>query len=179
MRKLIIGFSRPNKFKVGSFIIRLFEKTEYSHCFIKWNSTSLDEVLLYHAHSKGGLNFISTQNFIKDHSIVKEYEIELDPLIHKAIQKYCVQKAGSEYGYLQLIGIAYYRLMLFFKRKVSNPFPQGQVCSEIILRIFKHIIRAKIEGIDENVAGPHDIEKVLHKMEAKLIWQKEDLSLKS
>ena len=58
--KITIGFSRPkNKvFPIGSWLIRLYMRSAYSHTYVRFYSESINRTLVYEAVGHGGIRFV-------------------------------------------------------------------------------------------------------------------------
>lgn len=160
--RIRIGFSKPkNKlFPAGSWLIRLFENTKYSHVFVRWYSVGADTDIVYEA---GGtyINFKAGKIFDKKAETVHEYETIISKEVYKKLLKYCMSNAGVQYGFKQIIGIA---LVKLFKLK-KNPFSDGnksQVCSELVGNIIENLELGDID-INLDIAGPRDIKEFLEK----------------
>jgi hypothetical protein len=161
---MIFGFSKPAKWKIGAEIIKLIEHTEFSHCYVMWKSEGLRRFLVYQASGHGGVDFMSIERFLEHNIIMKEYHYDINPTEKTALMQFCIDNAGDDYGYLQLVGIAYHRLMDFIFEDTPNPFPHGQVCSEVVARILTDVLHVPIEHLDPNVAGPYDVDIVLNRL---------------
>lgn len=162
---IVFGFSKPkSKFKIGAKIIQFAENSSYSHVYIMWKSESINRILIYQASGHGGVNFMNIDNFFKNNIVIKEYYCHETEIEKTLLMQYCIDHAGEDYGYLQLIGIAYYRLMAFFKKKVSNPFPHGQVCSEVAVSILRNIFNVISTDLDQEISGPKDVDNLLYKL---------------
>jgi hypothetical protein len=155
-----IEFTRPKKLQhqVLSRLIRLVEGTKYSHVRLHWiNSVGAD--IVYEAGGtsvkfKGKLAQIA-----KPVEIIDSYQVEINKDRYKKLVKLCMENAGIEYGFLQLVGILLVRI---FNLKY-NPLSRGrssQVCSEIV-GVFLQDILGIGKELNLDIAGPKDIQKVL------------------
>lgn len=155
MKKLRIGFSRPKTWMIGSALIRLFERAEFSHAYLRWSAESLQRDLVYQA-SHGMVHFVSGARFDEQAQTVREYEISLTDEQFNEVVKKCVDLAGVKYGLLQLAGMSLERLS-----GLRNPFRDGDktfVCSELVGTVLN--ILYKID-MDLEFAGPRQLEKLL------------------
>ena len=159
-RKITVEFTRPTKFfPVFSWIIRLIEKTEYSHVRLKWVSSTGIEVI-YEA-SGTNIKFKGPLAAKNTAVVVKSYDLIVDNAGYKRLVFLCMTYAGLEYGLVQLLGIL---LVKVFRLK-KNPLSRGkksQVCSELVGRFLEEVMGCKT-GLDLDTAGVRDIEKVLNK----------------
>ena len=148
-----IEFTRPKNFNLFSLLVRLIEMTKYSHVRLRFND------IVYEAsgtsvHFKGKL----AQEY-RQSEIIDSYKLDLAEHEYVKLMKLCMENAGIDYGFKQLIGIA---LVKLFKLK-KNPFSDGrksQVCSEIVGRFLKEILNIG-HSLDLDVASPKDINKIL------------------
>ena len=157
METVTIGFSKSKKkFAIGSWLIRKWMRTEYSHVYIKFQSNSLNRELIYEAVGTG-LRFIGTKVWESHALEVKSYLIEVKKCNQIRLLQYCVDNAGVEYGTVQNLGI--FTAKVFGNKK--NKFNQGKNCSEVIGEILK------LEGYeikkDVNLLTPLDIDLILSK----------------
>jgi hypothetical protein len=155
MKTITIGFSKSKKrFAIGSWAIRAFQGTKYSHVYIKFKSDSLQRVLIYEAVG-AGLRFIGTKVWESHAEEVVSFSIDIDQENYLTLMRYCVDNAGTEYGFTQNIGIAICELL----RLKNNPFKKGKNCSEVVGEMLK------LEGFsfvkETNLLTPKDIYEVL------------------
>lgn len=159
MKTLIIGFSKPkSNWAIGSFLIRLFEKCDFSHAFIRWHSESLDRDLIYQA-SHGMVHFISGSKFDDSVTTVTQYTFDLTPIQSKNIVQKCIDLAGTKYGTLQLFGMAFERIT-----GIRNPFRDGSrtyVCSELVGEVLKQIHSI---DLDLEYIGPKELKDLVSKI---------------
>lgn len=132
MVKIQVGTSDARGFKPGSWLIKLFQWTSYSHVYFKFYSENLKETMIYQA-SHGLVNFFGLNNFLSENRERRIFEIEITEEAYRRILKRCVQLAGAKYSKIQLIG---YPLITFLGK---NPFDEkgkyvcSELCAEILL----------------------------------------------
>lgn len=163
MAKLIIGFSKPKKFKIISWIIRQTEKTLFSHVYLKFHSDNLDRDIVYQASGRQ-VNFVGSVMFLRYHESLIEFELEINDNEKQEILKTCIDKAGIPYGRKQLIGLGLVRFLALFGKKIRNPFSDNDttyICSELIGYILVKYFNFKIEDLDST--SPKDIYLLLQK----------------
>ena len=163
MAKLIIGFSKPkdHPFPVFSKLIQWFEGVDYSHSYVKWYSSTYDTYLVYHA-AGFGLHFLGEKEASRRLDIVKEYELEVDPEIKRALVGYCIREAGTPYGLKTVFGLALTRI---FKLR-SNPFSDGdrtQFCSEAVANILSNHFNIELHKPAEEF-GVRDLELLMKEL---------------
>lgn len=165
MRPLFIGFSRPKKFKLLSWLIRKVEDTDYSHVYIKFYSIALDRWLYYEA---GGLmvRFCGKETFSDRNLVISEFKIDLDGDVYNKTIAWCIDNCGKPYGIIQLAGMGW----VYFVKSITgkdkrNPFRDGkssQVCSEMVGYALKENGIIDIEE-DLDLAGPKKIYNIVEK----------------
>ena len=134
MRKLVIGFSTPKKFALASFLIRLFQRSKYSHIYIKMlpsrrSPLPFDKVF---QASHGDVNALKYNNFTELNKIVHEYTLEVSDEKYYEVANFLWEQLGKPYGFTQLLSIA-------FKRNKHKNESKAFICSElagIVLRDF-------------------------------------------
>ena len=159
-RKINIEFTRPkqDRFAFFSKLIRLFQKTKYSHVRLHWtNSTGRDVV--YEA-SGSKIHFLGElAQPTKPVEVLHLFTVPLNNEEYRALIDLCMKYAGLKYGVWQSIGIG---LSIFLKLK-KNPFSDGyrsQVCSELVGRFLEEVLELPI-NIDLDIAGPKEIYLIL------------------
>lgn len=102
-----ILYSRPHKFKLFSFFIRLFEGwIGWSHVSFLFYSQSLGRHLIYEA-SPMGVRFIGFSKFKELNEVVKAFQVTIDeryPKLYSHLLANCVDYAGHGYGFLTVFG---------------------------------------------------------------------------
>ena len=151
MKKITIGFSKSRKkFAIGSWLIRWYMKTPYSHVYVKFHSESLDRTLIYEAVGSG-VRFIGMSKWDRHAEEVATFDIQVSNDKYLELLRYCIDNAGVEYGFFQNIGVVIAGL---FKEKF-NRFNDGMNCSENTYNI-ADLVGIKIEK-DKNLVTPKDI----------------------
>lgn len=155
MRSITIGFSTPKKFKLASSFIRCFEKSDYSHIYIKMQSSpnsklNFDKVF---QASHGDVNAVAFDVFKEFNHIFHEYELEVTEDKYFEIAKWLWFQLGKPYGFLQLLGIG-------FNIKLSNNRSDRFICSELAGMVLRDYIGYDIsESLD--YIGLNDIKEIL------------------
>lgn len=139
---LQVGFSKPKRrCPVLSWAIRLVEKTDYSHVFIRWKSDWLEREIVYEA-AGAMVSFKEGKRFNKKSEIVHLYEIECSDASRKRVIQFAMDNSGAPYGVKQLLGLGWVRLMRAFNKDVRNPFSDGKatwVCSELVSEVLREL----------------------------------------
>lgn len=169
MRTIIIGFSKPKEFKILAKLIMWFEKTDWSHAYVKFNAITIERNLIYQASSKM-VNFEGSIHF-ETHAIpIHEYQIDIDDEKYKSIMQFCVDNAGIKYGILSALGAGLVKLGKKLNISIKNPFEDGihsEFCSELAARVLNQIY---LLDYDLDDITPKDLKEILDKIpEAKKI----------
>lgn len=132
MRKLRIGFSKPkNKlFPVFSWAIRLYEKTPFSHVYIRWE-TKWGTWLCYHAANLN-IHFLGESSFAREIEIVDEFEGEITEEQFDLLMQFCTKYVGEGYALKEVITIPLHDLGF----KVGTDGSSKQYCAELVARAF-------------------------------------------
>jgi hypothetical protein len=164
--RLYIGFSKPKKklFPLFSWLIRLYQRTEYSHVYLKWHSKRFNRWLVYHA-AGNSLHFLGEEQARLQLDTVVEYSVELsDDCMFKVVD-YCLEKAGTPYDLKAVFGLG---IKLSFGLK-SNPFANGtkqMFCSELVVRILQQKF-ALAKPYEPELMTVKDVELLLKRIAAE------------
>jgi hypothetical protein len=159
MKKIIIGFSKPRDkiFPIFSWLIKLWDRANYSHVYIRWE-TSLKDKICYQA-SRSMVHFIGEKVFKRTIIPVYEFEFELSEEKYREMVSFCIKNAGVSYSFLQIIGIA---LSPIFKKNIFSNGANAFVCSELTAVILKEKMFVTIDKHLE-LLTPKDIYLVCKK----------------
>lgn len=132
MAKVYIGFSYPKEFKIGAYAIKRWMGTEYSHVYLRFESSNPEVPSnLYHA-ANGMVHFREFENFKKDNLIIKEYCVELSEQDRLETLIDCMYLSGEAYGYSELAKILLTDIAHFLGIKVETFNGKGYICSELV-----------------------------------------------
>lgn len=162
MAKVIVGFSKPNKWKPFAWLIQTAFNTDYDHVYIKTYSSKYERHLIYQA-SGTKVNFIGVDMFTSENVIVAEFEIEISDENKKAMMQFAIDNAGKAYSLKEVLGLAIVRLAELCGKTVKNPFREGTqayVCSELISYILQQYAGVKIPKDYEDMT-PKDLYEVI------------------
>lgn len=152
------GLSRPKgcAFPIAAWLIMLYERVWFSHTYIRFK-TKNGKWLTYHATHRG-LTFIGELAFNEKIRIVEEYELEVSELYYQVGIDFCIDYAGLDYAYTELLGIVVADLLKLSR----NPFSQGimqMYCAEVVARFMGKI--GKQLKVDANRVKLKDIQSFL------------------
>lgn len=159
---IIIGFSKPKKFHILSWLIQKIDRTEFSHVYLKIHSKSIQRDLIYQA-SGLSVNFCGIRIFNDKNESIIEFIIIITPEEKIEILKLAVDLAGKPYGMKELIGIGIVRFLGLFNKKIKNPYADGSktyICSELAATILLKL-NFKFEELDS--VTPKEIYEKLSK----------------
>jgi hypothetical protein len=161
MRTVIVGFSKPIKFKIGAEIIKLFQSgTKFSHVYLRFFSPIAQRHIVYQA-SHGDVNCLALGTFLQENEIVAEFEYEMDELRFVKFIQYCIDNLQKPYGYMGLILLALKKLV-----RVKGDGEKSFHCSEFAARAlpeFKDGDFDFIEPVDlfEKLTLNKDVKRVI------------------
>lgn len=149
--RIWVGFSRPKKgLAWASKLIRLVEKTDYSHVYLRWQSKSGAECFFHAAETR--VQFWGGEIARDRLNILEEYWVDITAEDYRKLIAFTHRNSGREYGFGQLIGMAAQRLFGLKK----NPLADGRrswVCSEAVGYFIEDILNHDLNK-DLEVAGP-------------------------
>lgn len=168
MMKIKIGFSKPKNhpFPLLSWIIRLVQWTPFSHVYLSWVTNHGIEVVCEAGWS--GVRLINKKYFDEDNETIKSFTFLITNGMYEKLMKFTTSILGTDYGYLQLVGIGLHRLF----RLRKNPFSDGktsQVCSELVFYFLEEVLTLET-GLEADTAGPREIFNFLTDLERGLIY---------
>jgi len=155
VRRITIGFSTPKKFKLTSWLIRLFEGAKFSHIYIKMEASpsgKLPFAKVFQA-SHGDVNAVVFNVFKESNKIIHEYEIEIEDEKYFEIASWLWHQLGKPYGFTQLFAIA-------FNISLSKNKDKKFICSELAGMILRDNLGYDLsESLD--YIGLNDIKNIL------------------
>ena len=127
-----IGFSRPKKWKVFSWLIMAVERTNYSHSFVTWKDENIQRRKIFEAVG-AGVRIIGNILFKQKAEITEIYNFKVSEEVVIWLEQYAHDQSGKPYGYKHVIGLLLMRIYSAFGFKIANPFKDGdysQICVE-------------------------------------------------
>lgn len=121
MKTLTLYFTTTNG--LASRLIRLIQRTPFSHVAIGVNISSLDENIIYEAGTFGVVSE-SFNHWEAKNKIIYEYKFKYGDKRYKEIQKFCIQQLGKPYGFTNLFSI-----LLRRNKVIDNS--NSYICSEL------------------------------------------------
>lgn len=165
MSKVIIGFSRPIKFKLHAWLIMKIDNSNFDHAYLRFHSDSLNRDIIYQAIGKG-VEFIGNTLFLSINQPIEEYEIDIDDDQRTNLMQFCVDNSGISYGLLQVLGAGLVRILGKIHININNPFGDGlktEFCDEIVGRCLNQI-NSESFNFDYENKTPSDLRDILVKL---------------
>jgi len=155
---LIIGFSRSSGFKPFSWAIRLFEGSKYSHTYVKLYNRHFNDFDIYQA-SKGMVNHVVEENFLKENTMVAEFSIPIEPKAKLELINLIRYKLGKPYSTLTIIGIFLAKFGIKSRRFFKGE--DSYICSELVARALKESGLLPVEvHLDVDKATPKQLYEI-------------------
>ena len=147
---MIIGFStRYNN--LISWAIRKWDKTPYSHCYMRDGNMVYDSTSL-------GFTKRHLVDFLESQNIVREYTIPITDLQEEVVYQLFKKYKGRNYGFKTLLGIVIAKIF----RLKKNPLRDGDeslICSESAAYILKTVGYKFDKGLE--LVTPKEIEEAI------------------
>lgn len=163
MRSFRIGFSKSTiAFPIGSWAIRLYQGTEYSHVFVIFDTVKhLGSDTVYQS-SRGMVNNMSLDVFLEENDITDMYRIEVPDNVYVAIRNGLHSETGRHYGTMQNLGI-----VLSDVFGVKNPWKKGYNCSELVYEKVLLPLDSSL-SLNKNEVTPKDVFNILQDVDYKI-----------
>ncbi len=152
MSKIVIGFSKPKKAKPVAWLIMKWQKTPFSHTYVKVPRDS--GVHIIYQASGHTVNFVGANVFSSRAQIVEEFTFEISDDSKSKFFDWAIEHSGEPYSVLKGFGIFLARCFGMSK----NPFSKesGFVCSTLVGIILKNNFPQLNIG-DTQILGPKEV----------------------
>lgn len=144
---------------IGAILIKLFQKTNYSHYAIKV-AINPTKVYYYDSTLSGGVRRRDAKEFLKHNRVTKVIPYS-KKISYVMWSNFIGKHIGKSYGTLQIVGL----LLMIMKVIKSNPFGKGKkrlICNELIVLMLNHFNGTNIKDTDS--LDLNDTEKILKKV---------------
>lgn len=131
--QIIFGASRNEL--IGSKILQIHMKTDYSHVYVRWYLESQERTIVYQA-SHGSVHFQSLDNFTRDNIIVREFILDITEEQFKKFSQKCIDLAGEKYSKLELLQIWLSDALGGMIQFKDQP---GYICSELMCELLEDL----------------------------------------
>lgn len=145
---MLVGFSKPKKFKLFSYLVQKILRIPYSHVYLIFEIRSED--IMIHANYKG-VNALSHKQFLKDNELIDVFEVT-DSFCEISAWLYAINHLGKPYSFWNILAI-----WLGIRLKDGE---RRFICSELVIRAL---------GIHASVpdnATPKDVYEYLSSLKA-------------
>lgn len=134
MSSVIIGFSRPNHWKIFAELIMWWDRhyegatKKMSHSYTRFIGSAWERDFIYQA---AGLktHFMGSKLFEEINFVVEEYQVPVSEEAEITLGKTCVDREGKPYGIKQVCGnilVNLTRIVTLNKVRMSNPWADGE-----------------------------------------------------
>lgn len=147
MKQIIVGFSRPKKWKPFAKLIMFTFKISYDHVYIKFHSNTYERDIIYQA-SKRMVNFIGTTLFESENIVIQEFPVQISDINYISLMQFVIDNAGKPYSLKEILGLALVKMCSFFGKTIENPCKEGTdeyVCSVLAGYILKNYTKEDID----------------------------------
>jgi len=126
---IYVGFSRPIKFKLFSFLIRVFQYwSAYSHAYIRFYDEYTERWIIFEA-SHGEVHLITDKNWSGNNIKVKEVGFDLSDKYRRELIKFAIDNLQKPYSIKNILSIFINRITGF---RMFADGPKAFICSELI-----------------------------------------------
>jgi hypothetical protein len=163
MKTFKIHFTRNKQGAIFSKLLQWYEGIPVSHVSIEFDTPHLNQNFIYHSVIGSGVSFISITRFLNKNEIMESYEVSLDDETYNLMRNNLLDNCGEHYGMLQNIGIFIVDKLKRLGIKSTNPFKDGQNCSELVYRDVIPYICKNYSGYSPDLIKPSQIRNILKK----------------
>ena len=151
--RLIIGASKPSKFKIGAAGIMWWEDTPASHVYTKIEV--LPELWVVFQAVGSGTEFCNLEYFQRHAVTVYEKEIEITELQFNRIMIGAVKLLKAKYSIKHLVGLFYKRFVQYvFHKIIKVPFANDGKSAVCVQAMMALVDSAEIK---RNAEDPNDM----------------------
>lgn len=177
MKTIQIVFTKSRKkFAIFSWLIRLFENTNYSHVAISMMDSDIDAPIFFQS-SHTMVNCMGEYIFKKENEIVSSFEFEVEEDLLIECKKFAVKRLGIPYGKLSTLGLAWVQLNKLFGRTITNPFNktgETYVCSQFIAALLENTNIIDVYDLDD--ITPSCLYPIIEQLPKKLEWNNGEIN---
>lgn len=130
---MFVGFSRPIKFRLFSWLTMKFERVNFSHIYIRFYDKYLCRWIVLEA-SHGEVHFESFENWSQKNERVHEFFIKSNPAFVRSIYLFGLDRLQRPYGFLQILIIAIKQLTGL---KLITDGEKSYICSELVAQALR------------------------------------------
>ena len=164
MRKVTIGFSKPNTFKIGAELEKLWTNSPYSHVYVRYHDDQNRDVVFQASH--GSVHPQLYVNFLSDNIMIDEFSMDFTDQEYQNMRDFYYNKMGELYAYNDLAVIFLYDCLIRLGIKFNDLSVPGYICSSLVAAMMKEVKGVKFDK-PENLMRPDDVYKYLVGLERK------------
>ena len=132
-----IYWTTPKRWNPVSPIIRLMEKTPWSHCMLVFKLKN-GKMKVFQANFSG-IHVMDLEDFLLEHKVMDSHKYELTHEEQDCLLSVILDLVGKSYGYLTIIGNLFNRLMPFIRRPILADGTKTFKCGELIVFTLKKV----------------------------------------
>lgn len=168
MQSIVVGFSRPKKWRPFAWLIMKGYGIPYDHVYVKFHSGTYGRDIIYQA-SGSMVNFMGNTIFLSNNIGMNEFQVSISDDKYVGLMQFCIDNAGKPYGVKQAFGMAIVRIAEIFGRYIKNPFKDDgtYVCSKLGAYILENFAGAIIPRDIEDIT-PLDLYNYLIQVKASV-----------
>ena len=157
MKTLTVGFSRSSeKIALFSRLIMLVQRTNYSHCYLKYTDQNTNKDMVFQA-SGLQVNSVGYPFFLSKEVVVKEFQLNISDEAFQNIMGSMQDLLGQPYSMLQILNTGLY---LLTGKSLLDKYIVGWDCVKIVAMELEKELGYKIpENLD--VITPKDLMQFL------------------
>lgn len=145
----------PKKFHLASWLIKLIEKTKFSHYAIK-----VDDMIIDITGKNDGIKTHNKEEFYSNYNVIDIHSFDVS--IRKDTVINWINKLDMvHYGYMQVFGLFLLRLLPINVNIFRNG-RKSMICNELVLRFCKRFLGVKTNKIDN--LGLRETEIILNEV---------------
>ena len=141
---VVIGFSTPRAWKPFASLIKLYQRTNYSHTYIRFYDTQSGKFLIAEA-GHGEVHLQTLKNWRKKNAMVCESTYEISPEAFRKMRNFILDQLQVKYSIVQNLGIVLHDL---FGVKLFTNGVEGFNCSELVARALPELFKGITKPID-------------------------------
>jgi hypothetical protein len=175
MKQFYIGFSRNAQNKWGSMLLQKYMRKEYSHTFFEFDTTRIfDDNTILHSSMSNGVGYWANKRFEKDNTKTHLFKIEVSDEQYRSLRAKLHGYCGEKYAFIQNLGIIAVDILQNMGLEVSNPFRDGENCSELVFAALIDMFPELSKSYSKNTIRPDHIEHILTEKGYTDVLSKED-----
>ena len=131
------------RFPIVATIIKLVQRTKYSHYMIRVN---VEGLTTYYDSTSAGVRKTNAEAFFKKHIVYRKFPVS-KKISYIEFTNFFKEHEGKPYAFKQLIGL----LLKSLRIVRHNPFGKGAkriICNELVLLLLKKFYDLKIHDTD-------------------------------